>query len=884
MRHLRAWVLRLGGLFGKVRREQELAEELDSNLAMHIEDNLRAGMAPEEARRQALIKLGGIEQTRERYRDRLIIPLLETLIQDLRFGLRQLRRSPGFTLVAVVTLALGMGATTTIFSLLYAVILQPLPFRHPQQLLVLHETTPRVGIVSVSYPDFLDWRAQSHSFSRMAAVGQIDFTLRTTSVPEQVNGVAVSPDFLPTLGVQPILGHDFSASEEKTGAAPVAILSYPFWQSHYGGDPNTIGRPIRLDNRDFTIIGVLPANLQWLGKPEVMVPMGIWAEGNSDATDRGNRGDMLVVGRMAKGVNLAEARAEMEGIGARLAREYPATNDQFGVSVLPIRQAYVGTVRRAVLILFGGVIFVLLIACANAANLLLARGTTRSKEIAVRLALGANRRRIFRQMLTESLILACLGGALGVVLALAGVHGMLPLVPTDMRVSGGVSLNSEVLLFAAAVVILAALAFGFIPALQSTSPDLQSQLKEGRSSTTGDAARNHLRSTFVVAEVSLALILLAGAGLMVKSLYSLIETSPGFEPARVLTMEIDLPDRQYSNDRALVNFWRQALDRVRALPGMRQAALGTDVPFTDDHNRTDITIEGMRLPRPGSFPHPDMHTVSPGYAATLGIPLLRGRTFTEGDNQNTLRVALVNTMLAKQSFPNTDPIGKRFMFGHPSAKKAPKWYTIVGVLGDTKLYGLQNQPRLEIYVSYLQDPTDDMHLVVQSSVDPHALISSIRRVIAGIDKGLPVVGISTVNQLVSDSLSTPRITLVVLGLFSGLALVLAAIGIYGVMSYTVAQRTHEIGIRMALGAQRHNVLMLVVRQGMALALTGVAIGIAGALGLTRFLSSLLYGVKPTDALTLVTVSLILVAVAVLACYIPAHRATKVDPMTALRYE
>ena len=862
----------------------DLEQDIRDHIARETQDNIDRGMTPEEARYAAMRKFGNVTNVKEETRDVWSLIWLEQLLEDIRFGLRLLRKNPGFTAVAILTLALGIGANAAVFSVVYAVLLRPLPYRDPSRLVVLHETTPKVGDVSVSFPNFLDWRAASHTFAQMAAVESVDFNLAGITQPENISGDAVSPNFLSMMGVRPFLGRDFDASEEKAGTAPVLLLSYSLWQSHLGGDPNAVGKTITLDGRSFTIVGVLPPNYRALDTTDVLLPIGVWATKNADAIkERGDRGDMVVIGRLGPGVAFGQARAEMEGIAARLATEYPGSNDQFSVTLHSIREAFVGDMKTAILILFGAVLFVLLIACANVANLFLVRGASRTKEIALRIAFGASRGRIIRQMLTESLILACFGGAVGVALAFGGIRGMTQLIPADMLSGATVNLNSVVLLFVAGVVILAAFIFGLAPALHSTKPDVQSELKEGGRTSSGGAAQNRLRGALAVAEISLALILLIGAGLMIKSLYRLLQVDPGFRPDRVLTMGMDLRAQQYSQDPAVLNFWQQLIDRVSALPGVQSAAVGTVIPLTDSHSRSDVTIEGMALPSPGNSPHPDVHVVSPGYVSTLGIPLLRGRTFTEQDNEKAPLAAMINAMVARRFFPNEDPIGKRFMFGHPASDPA-KWYTIVGVVSDTRLYGLANPARLEVYLSFRQNPRSSMALVVKSGVDPAALTSAVREAVQSIDKDQPVFAVSTMEELVRNSVATRRMTLVLLGLFSALALVLGAIGIYGVISYSVTQRTHEIGIRMALGAPRGDVFRLVVGEGLKLAGIGIAIGIAAAFGLARLMSSLLYGISATDFETFAGVAVLLALVALLACYIPARRAMRVDPTVALRYE
>ncbi len=804
---------------------------------------------------------------------------MNAFIQDLKYSIRTLAKSPAFTLVAVLTLALGIGANTAIFSVVNAVLLRPLPFKNSSQLVLLRETYKLVGNVSVSYPDFLDWRQQSHAFSAMAVVNNVGFNLSGVAQPENIGGYAVSPNFLALVGVHPILGRDLLPSEEKPGTAPVLLLSYQLWQSHLGGDPAAIGRSITLDGRSFSIVGILPPTFRFLDRTDVLVPIGVFA---ADLTDRAERGDMDVVGRLSSGVALSQAAVEMETITARLATQYPQSNHGFGAHLESFREAFSGDTRLAVLVLFGAVVFVLLIACVNVANLFLVRGAARAREIALRQAFGASRSRLIRQMLTESLVLAVCGGVLGIVLGAWGISGLGYLIPADALQAMGVRMDLSVFLFAALIIVLVAFAFGLIPALQTTRPDLQETLKEGGRSATSTSAQHRLRGALAIAETALALVLLVGAGLMLKSLYHLIQVSPGFQPARVLYMEMDLRTDRYSKDPAILNFWQQVLDRTRTIPGVESAALGTVVPLTGNHRRSDITIEGFPIPGPGEFPHPDRHTISAGYTTTMGIPLLRGRIFSEADNETAPDVALVNAALARRFFTDGDAVGKRFLWGHPG--KDEKWITIVGVVADTKLYGLDNPARLEVYSPYRQRPSNDMNLVVRSTVDPASLTSAIRAAVATIDKDQPIFDVHTMQQLVDDSISTRRLTLVLLGIFSALALILAAIGIYGVMSYTVALRTQEIGIRMALGAQQKDVLRLILGQGARIAFFGVIIGLAAAAALARLLSSLLFSVSASDPITFAGVAVLLVAVALLACYIPARRALRVDPIIALRYE
>jgi predicted permease len=872
--------MRWRNIFHRNYWDEERARELQAYLEIETEENIARGMPPKEARHAAHRKLGNPVRIREEIFRMNSLGFLETLWQDIHFGARMLRKNSGFTAIAVLTLALGIGANTAIFSVVNAVLLRPLPYRDSDRLAVLRETSPRVGPVSVSYPNFLDWRQQSHAFSQMAAVHSLGFNLSGVTQPENIEGLAVSPNFLSLLGVRPFLGRDLLPEEEAQGTAPVILLSYELWQSHMGGDPNVIGRSVTLDGRSFTIVGVLPSTFRSPDKADVIAPIGVWAK---DMMERGGRGDMEVAGRLAPGVTFSQARVEMETIAARLAQEYPETNQGAGVDMMSMRDAFAGDARPVVLVLFAAVVLVLLIACVNVANLFLVRGAARAKEIAVRRAFGASRGRVIRQMLTESFLLSLIGGALGILLGIGGVSGLGRLIPPDSFQGMDLRMDRSVLLFTGAIVVLVSIAFGLFPALQATRPDVQETLKEGGRSSTAGRGQHRLRSALAIAETALALVLLVGAGLMMKSLYRLLQVNPGFRPERVLQMEMNLRSAQYSTPEAMKNFWQQILDRVRAIPGVESVALGTNVPLSFNHNRGDITIEGEPQPAPGDYAHPDYHIVSAGYTETLTVALLRGRPFVEADNESGLPVALVNTALARRYWPNVDPVGKRILLGHRSSA-TNKWLTIVGLVGDTKLYGLANPSRFEIYLPFRQHPANDMTLLVRSAADPASLTAAIRQTVAAIDKDQPLFAIVTMQRLVDDSAATRRLTLILLGLFSTLALILAAIGIYGVVSYSVALRTHEIGIRMALGAQRRDVLRLVLGQGARLAFWGAAIGLVAALGFTRLLASLLYAVSANDPLTFAAVAALLVSIALAACYIPARRALRVDPMAALRYE
>jgi putative ABC transport system permease protein len=875
------FLFRIRSLLRRNSAELDLDDELGFHKDEQLGKYLKSGLTREEALRRIRIEFGAIDQVKEECREARGVWLLEELMKDVRYALRGFRKAPVFTAVAVVTLTLGIGATTTMFSVLYGVLLRPLPYQDAPRLIVLNETTPKVGNVSVSYPNFLDWRAQTLTFSQMAAVCEVSFNLGIDP-PENISGAAVSSNLLSMMGVRPLMGRDFKASEDSAGTAPVALLSYGFWQSHFGGERNAVGRSLSLDDLRFTIVGVLPPDFRLTSKTDVIEPIGVWATNEPAAHNRGNRGDTVAIGRMAKGVTLLQARAEMEGIAARLAKAYPAANDQFGVALRPIRDVFSGDVRPAILALFAAVIFVLLISCANVANLFLLRGAERSREVALRMAVGAGRVRIVRQLVTESFVLATIGGFWGVACGVAGLRGVARLLPRSLA-QETIDLNGVVLLFVSAVIVFCTFLFGLAPALRATKPDLQSGLREG--SGGGEHRKQaRVREALAAAEISLALVLLIGAGLTIKSLSRLLSVDPGFRPERLITMQMSLRISAYAKDPDILNFWDLVLERVRTLPGVEAAAVATVVPFTDNHSRADITIENMELPRLGAFPHPDVHTVSPGYVSTLGLRLERGRTFTDADDGKAPRVAMINSMFARRYFAAEDPIGRRFIFGHPSQKNSPNWVTIVGVVSDTKLYGLSNPPRLEVYVPFRQSVSGEMSLVVRSARNPSAVTSSIRATVSAIDKEQPVFGVATMQELIGRSVETPRTMLILLGLFGALALALASVGVYGVISYSVAQHSHEIGIRMALGADHRTVLTTILVRGAKIASAGALIGVIASLGLTRLMASLLFSVGANDPLTLVSAGILMMLVAMLACYIPARRALRVDPIVALRHE
>jgi putative ABC transport system permease protein len=790
-----------------------------------------------------------------------------------------LMKAPGFTAIAVLTLALGIGANTAIFSVVNAALIRPLPFHDPNRLVVLHERNAQQPQVSVAYPNFVDWRAQNQVFEQMAVYRGMRFNLAGADRPESVSGAMISANFLTTLGARPILGRDLIPEEDQPGTSPAVLISHELWQGRFAANPAAIGSSITLDGRPFTIAGILPPRFQVGGPVQVLVPLGPWV---NELNDRGSHSDTVVIARLKPEATVERARAEMNTIARRLEQQYPLTNSTYSVVIGSLRDEFTGDFRPAVLVLFAAVGLVLLIACANVANLLLVRAAGRGNEMAIRAALGAGRLRVIRQMLTESLILAISGGSLGLLFGVWALDGLVALIPEDLRAGLVINIDPWVLSFTAAVALATAVLSGLAPALQAPYSDLNAALKEGGRNTSQGAGHKRLRATLAASEIALAVVLLVGAGLLIRSLRQLLKVDPGFNPQNVLAMGVSLPEQQYPKPEQVRAFCREVLGRIQRLPGVSLAAIGTELPMSGSHTRSDITIEGQPLPAVGYFPHPDFHFISPDYFRVMGIPLLRGRVFLESDNEKAPVAVLISQGLARRYWPGGDAVGKRLLRGRYS-KDNNKWLDIVGVVGDTKQYGLGNETRMEVYLSYLQDPPGDMRFVVRSDSDPTTLTAAIKNEIWAVDRGEPADAV-TMQQLVTSSTGGRRSTVMLLSVFAALALVLAGVGIYSVIAYSVSQRTQEIGIRMALGAGRGDVVKMVVRQGMTLTFIGVAAGLTAALVLTRLMASLLFHIGSTDPLTYIAVSLILSAVALVASYVPARRATRVDPIAALRYE
>ncbi len=877
---------RLRALFAKNQVERELDDELRFHLEKQIEENIAAGMTPEQARTAALRQFGGVEQVKEECRDAWGVRFVETLFQDIRFGLRMMAKNPGFTTVAVLTLALGIGANTAIFSVVNTVFLRPLPYPDAGRLVVINESSKSTPECPVSYPNFLDWQAQNQVFEHMAVFQGEALTLVGVKVPESMPSFNVSTDFFPTLGVNPICGRNFLPSEDKAGAMPAVIMSYGLWQRRFDADPGLIGKSLRLKGtlgtRDFTVVGILPREFNFYVPAELFVPIGLWGA-DGYLMKRENHDRTLALARMKPGVSLEQARSQLETIANRLRQQYPETNTGFSVTVTPLRERVMGHVRRAVLVLLGAVDFVLLIACVNVANLLLARSLLRRKEAALRVALGAGRGRVIRQLLTETMLLGLVGGAVGMLLAFWSSGVLASLAPPGL-VTGGIAIDYRVLGFTLLLSLLTGAGFGLAPALHASELDLRGALNEVGRSSTESFGHRRLRNLLVVCEVALALVLLISAGLMIQSFRLLLKVDPGFNVKGVLTMGLDMSDPKYQENPArFMAFNAQLLERVRAIPGIEYAGTVRPLPLGGGRSAMPFYRQDQPVPSGADFPAADWHAASPGYFQAMGIRLVRGRVFADSDRENTPQVAVISEGLARRYWPEEEPVGRRLRIGTP--EMGLPWFTVVGVVSDTKPYGLEVSTPAELYVSCLQlGSWVDMSLVVRTASNPLGVAAAVRDQVLALDKEMVVGNFQTMEQRLGESLAGRRTNMLMLGLFAGLALVLAAVGIYGVMSYSVAQRTQEIGVRVALGARPADVLRLVVRQGMTLVLAGVGIGLVGSIAFTRVLRSMLFEVTPTDLVTFAGVSLLLTVVALLACYLPARRATKVDPMVALRYE
>jgi putative ABC transport system permease protein len=800
------------------------------------------------------------------------------MIDDLRHAVRLLLKRPGFTATALLLLSVGIGANTALFSLVEGVVLRPLPYLEPQRLVGVWETYPPAGYdkIEVSGLDLADWKAQSRVFERFAALQGASFTLAGDGEPERFLGACVSSEIFPLLGIAPALGRTHRPEEDAKGQDLVVVLGDRLWKRRFGADPHVLGRQISLNGKSRTVIGVMPPGFGFPEKAELWVPLPLTLAPASERLSH----DIDVLGRLVQGATLEQAQAEIEAIARRIAQEHPEENTGIGARVIPLHEQLVGDVQPALLALLGAVGFVLLIACANIANLLLARAAARRKEFAVRSALGAGRLRLVRQLLIESGLLVLLGGLLGLLVAWWGGNALLALSPAELPRVEGIGLDAPTLLYTALLCLLTGLLFGLAPATQAFRIDLQSTLKEG-GRTTGAGLPGRLRGGLVAAEVGLSTVLLVGAALLLQSLSGLLSVAPGFDPERVLSVRLNLPAR-YEKNEQISAFWDRALESARSLPGVESAALVSHMPMTDNNWETFALVEGRNVSSMTEIPVTRSSMISPGYFRTMGVPLLRGRDFTDRDTAGQPGVAIINQTMARKIFRGQDPLGQRFKQGRPQDPEP--WLTIVGIVGDIHEHGLASDLTASVYRPSPQNPFSGVNLVLRSAGDPLKLAGDLRAKLRELDPEVPLAEVRTLESLVSASVSKQRFSTLLLGIFAAMALVLAVVGLYGVMSYGVAQRTHEIGIRMALGARMGNIVRLVLVQGMALALAGVLLGVAAGYGLTRFLSSLLYGISPTDPRTFGAIALLLSASALLACLVPARRASRVDPMVALREE
>ena len=810
---------------------------------------------------------------------------METLIQDIRYGWRMLGKSPAFTIVAVITLAIGIGANTAIVSVIDAALLHALPYRDPDRLVHLWETRPEREFTQMeaSYPNLAEWRASNHVFSDLAGYSGMNFSLTGRGTPQRLFAARVTANFFDVLGVSPVLGRTFRPDEDAPGAGRIAILTYSLWQGQFGGDAGILGQALTLNGEPYTIVGILPPEFQFAkrGNAQLWVPLNPTA---GEVTRRTRHWEN-VIGRLRPGVSVEQAQREMTRLAERMAAQYREANAGGGIRVVPLQEEIVGPVQPVLLALLGAVGLVLLIVCVNVANLLLARAKTRQREIAVRLALGATRWRLLRQVLTESVILALLGGALGLIVAHWGVALILTRIPgqvlAQMPYLRGSSLNLGVLGFTLAISLVTGIIFGMMPALQASGLSLQTALAEG-ARTTGGAAHHRLRNALVIGEIALSLVLLTGAGLLMKSLVRLLQVDPGFQAENLLTLEISASPARYSDQKRNANLVGQLLDRVQSLPGVRGAAL-IDITPLKGGNTTSFAVDGRPEPAPGQKPEANTRDISSSYFHVMEIPLLRGRFFTDQDRSDSPPVLIINNTLAQKLFPDEEAVGKRLIF---SFSTPPVFAEIVGVVGDEKLGSLDQRTTPVLYSPSLQSNDTDLTLVIRSAMDPQGLTSKVRAEVANLDPSVVVNSAVTVKKIIGDSPSVfvRRFPALLISVFAVLAVLLSAIGLYGVLSYLVTLRTREIGVRMALGARPADILRLLMNEGFRLVGLGITAGLLVTSGAVHLLTGLLFGVKPSDPSVLISVAGLIAVVALMACAVPARRATKVDPMIALRYE
>jgi|HubBroStandDraft_6_1064221.scaffolds.fasta_scaffold29014_1 putative ABC transport system permease protein len=865
-------------------------DNLDEDIRLHIEietqDNIAKGMSPKEAHYAAVRKFGNVTKIKEDTHEIWNPVWLEQFLQDIRYGMRILRKNPGFTAIAVLTLALGIGANTAIFSVVYAVLLKPLPYPQPTQLVTIFETEPQEGVpfTGMSYPNLTELRQQNSTFTEIAGTQQHQLTLIGRGEPTVVNASIATPELFSLFQVHPLAGRIFYPEDGKHGAAPVTILSENLWRTMFNADPKIVGGTIELDKRSFTVVGVMPAAFRF---PNVNQPNQLWVPLVQDPVfgqwmDRRGGHYLRITARLKPGISPAQAQTELDTISARLAAEFPDENRGWQIHMMPLHSMLIENVKPALLVLFGAVGLVLLIACTNLANLLLTRATSRGREIAVRTALGAGRKRIVRQLLTETAVLGLLGGIAGIGLAYWGVQALSALLPPDFPQLNAIRVDNFVLAFALVLAVLASCAFGLAPALFAANSNLQSNLREGGARSGELATRRRARSYLAAAEIALAMVLLVAAGLFLRSFSKLISVNPGFDAEHTLQANIDLPISQYATSKEWAAFSSTLLANIQAQPGLQNSAVVVPRPITDGQVNIGFGIEGNPPLSPGTSRTADFVSISPEYFQVMAIPLLAGRPFDQRDSDTAPRVAVINQQLARTYFPNQNPIGKFLTFGLPPEGEVSR--QIVGVVGDVRDVSLGQNPGPMMYAPYTQATFWGANLVIKTTLNPESVANAVREQVHRIDKDLPITGIAQIPEEIEASAAQPKFRTVLLSLFAGMALILSAIGIFGVISYSVSCRTNEIGIRVALGATRANILQMILKETLILAATGLSVGIPAALAASHLLSHMLFNVSATDPLTLAAVVAILAAVAATAGYLPARRATKVDPIRALRYE
>lgn len=870
------------------QREREMDVELRFHLEMEMKENLRRGMGEEQARITALRNFGGVEQTREECRDVIGSGWLRALWQDIRYGARIFRRNPGFTLLAVITLGLGIGANTAIFSVIYGVLLRPLPYQNGDRLVVMRQQAPLAGVNNLffSVKEIADYREQTQTLDEVVEHHSMSFTLFGGTEPERIQTAVVSANFFDVLGVKPLLGRSFLPSDEKHGADAVLILSHEYWQRSHKGDPNIVGKIFAMNNRPHTVIGVLPPIPQFPNNSDVYMPTSACPTRSSEQFMANRNARMMTVfGRLKLGVPVEQAQADLSTIASRLKQQHPDSypeNRGYRVETTSLREELTRQARLTFLILLGMAGLVLLIACANVANLTLARAMRREREMALRSALGASRGRLIRQLLTESTMLAVAGGVLGMALAALSLDLLVGFAARFTPRATEIHIEGSVLLFTLLISVITGLAFGLMPAL-SNKENLSTALKEGGAQSTAGAARQRVRGALVVAQVALSFVLLIGAGLMMRSLIKLQHVNAGFDPEKVMVMRLSPNWSKYTTNEQYKNFSLRVLEKVKPVPGVISTAMATTYPLnpfgiTNGPFNRNFLIEGRSIAESELAPQADYRVISPDYFQTIRMPLVKGRVFTDADQEKTLPVAIINQSLARHRWNNEDPIGRKISFD-----RGDTWITVVGVIGDSRNYGLDQEAKDEIYRPVAQ-ANGGGFLLLRTAAEPLSLARQIRNAIREIDAETAIDHVRTLEDARNEALASPRLTTILLGLFAAMALAITSAGVGGVIALAVSQRTHEIGIRMALGASRGKVLWMILRQGLGLVGAGLLLGVAGSLALTRLMATLLFGVEPTDAITFLGMSAVILAVAALACFIPARRATGIDPISALRSE